>query len=262
MVRPIYFLCAFFIQLQLLSNQALAQKTFQRGSTNLEGKLIDLSGTWSFQVDSLDKGLSNKWFTRQLPDKITLPGSMTTNWKGNDISLNTPWTGDIVDSSWFHKPEYAPYRKLGNIKVPFWLQPIKYYKGAAWYQKTVTIPKDWKGKQTEIFIERAHWETSVWVDTISIGLQNSLGTPHVYELGTILTPGTHRITIRVDNRIKDFNVGVNSHSISDHTQGNWNGMIGRLEIRNRPDLALQDIQIFPEINKKQIVARIAVQNNS
>jgi hypothetical protein len=77
-----------------------------------------------------------------------------------------------------------------------------------------------------------------------------------------LTPGTHRITIRVDNRIKDFNVGVNSHSISDHTQGNWNGMIGRLEIRSLPDLALQDIQIFPDINKKQIVARIAVQNNS
>jgi len=104
---------------------------------------IDISGTWMFQIDSLDKGLPEKWYSTKLKDKIKLPGSMTTNGKGNDITVNTPWTGEIVDSSWFKKPEYARYRKPGNIKVPFWLQPEKYYKGAAWYQKTITIPASW-----------------------------------------------------------------------------------------------------------------------
>jgi hypothetical protein len=72
--------------------------------------------------------------------------------------------------------------------VPFWLQPVKYYKGAAWYQKTVNIPPPWKQKHVELFIERSHWETSLWVDDKQIGMQNSLGTPHVFDLTNQITP--------------------------------------------------------------------------
>ena len=223
---------------------------------------IDISGDWRFQIDSLDKGVALQWFTRKLADKIKLPGSMTTNGKGNDITVNTPWTGSIVDSSWFFKPEYAQYRKPGNIKVPFWLQPVKYYKGAAWYQKTITIPLSWKGKYIELFIERSHWETTVWVDNKQIGMQNSLATAHIFDLTKALSPGTHQLTIRIDNRIKDFNVGQNSHSISDHTQSNWNGMVGQLYIAARPALYIDDIQLYPDVQKKQVVARININNIS
>src|SRR3954447_1780748 len=150
---------------------------------------IDLSGEWLFQVDSLDEGIPQQWFNKDLKDKISLPGSMTTNGKGNDIDVNTPWTGGIVDSSWFRQPEYAQYRVKGNIKVPFWLQPIKYYKGAAWYQKTVNIPSSWKQRHVEFFIERSHWETTVWIDNKLAGMKNSLGTSHVFDLTNALTPG-------------------------------------------------------------------------
>lgn len=44
-------------------------------------------------------------------DEVILSGSMTTNGKGNNVDINTPWTGSIVDSSWFKKDEYASYRK-------------------------------------------------------------------------------------------------------------------------------------------------------
>ena len=118
---------------------------------------INLSGQWTFQIDSLDIGKSEKWFDRKLSDQVSLPGSMTTNGKGNDIKVNTPWTGSIFDSSWFYKPEYAKYRKPGNIKVPFWLQPKKYYVGAAWYQKSITIPSSWQDTKIELFIEISHW---------------------------------------------------------------------------------------------------------
>lgn len=230
---------------------------------SLNENKIDISGEWLFQIDSSDLGIVQQWFKKKLIDKINLPGSMTTNGKGNDITMNTPWTGSIVDSSWFFKPEYAQYRQPGNIKIPFWLQPVKYYKGAAWYQKEVTIPASWggKGKHAELFIERSHWETTVWVDNKKIGMQNSLGTPHVFDLSK-LTPGTHKLTIRIDNRIKDFNVGVNSHSISDHTQSNWNGMIGKLFIASRPDININDVQLYPDINNKQVIARISVKNST
>ena len=39
------------------------------------------------------------------------------------------------------------YRKEGNIKFPFFLTPDKHYVGAAWYQKEVNIPADWKGER-------------------------------------------------------------------------------------------------------------------
>jgi hypothetical protein len=238
----------------------LAVSGFNPCGAQVKNNKIDLSGTWSFQIDSLDRGISEKWFDKKLDDKINLPGSMTTNGKGNDITINTPWTGSIVDSSWFLKPEYAKYRQPGNIKVPFWLQPVKYYKGAAWYQKTVTIPASWKGKYIEFFIERSHWETIVWVDDKEIGMQNSLGSPHDFDLSKELTPGTHTITVRVDNRIKDFNVGQNSHSISDHTQTNWNGMIGKIFVAARPAVYLDDIQLYPDLKNKQVLATIKIKS--
>ena len=125
-------------------------------------KKIDLSGEWEFAVDSLDQGIPGKWFDHRLPDHITLPGSMTSNGKGNDISLKTPWTGQIIDSSYFKSPAYAQYRQPGNIKIPFWLQPLKYYKGAAWYQKEIVIPVTWNKKHINLFLERCHWESRLW----------------------------------------------------------------------------------------------------
>lgn len=223
---------------------------------------IDLSGEWRFQIDSLDKGIEQQWFNRKLTDAIKLPGSMTTNGKGNEVDINTPWVGNIWDTSWFVKPEYAEYRRKGNIKIPFWLQPIKYYKGAAWYQKTVNVPAAWKGKLLELFIERSHWETTLWIDGKEIGMQNSLGTPHVFNCTNVLTPGSHQITVRIDNRIKNFDVGQNSHSISDHTQSNWNGMVGKLALTALSPLYVQDVQLYPDINAKEVLAKITIGNST
>ncbi len=62
-------------------------------------------------------------------------------------TLKTPWTGDIVDQSYFTDKKYEKYRQPGNIKIPFWLKPVKYYKGVAWYQKEFEIPAEWEGKE-------------------------------------------------------------------------------------------------------------------
>jgi hypothetical protein len=234
-------------------------------ATNVNGQQrtqmkIDLSGEWRFQVDSLDKGLQEQWFTKNLKDKIKLPGSMTTNRKGNDIDINTPWTGSIVDSSWFTQPQYAKYRVPGNIKVPFWLQPVKYYKGAAWYQKKFTIPVSWKGKHIDLFLERCHWETVVWLDGKEIGLQNSLATPHVFDITKYASAGEHQLTICVDNRVKSINVGENSHSISDHTQTNWNGLIGKLYVTAYSPVYINQVDLFPDIENKQVKVRIQIMN--
>jgi len=149
-----------------------------------------------------------------------------------------------VDKSWFTAPEYAKYRQPGNVKVPFWLQPDKYYVGAAWYQRDLQIPAAWTGKRIVLTLERPHWETRVWIDSKEVGLNNSLSTPHEYDLGTGLASGRHQLTIRVDNSLV-VDVGVNSHSVSDHTQGNWNGIVGEINLSTTPAVWLEDVQLYP-----------------
>jgi hypothetical protein len=211
---------------------------------------IDLSGEWAFREDPSGEGEAAQWYTQKLSDRILLPGSMAGNNKGDDISTTTPWTGSIFDSSWFTKDEYAPYRRPGNIKVPFWLQPDKYYKGFAWYQKEVTIPVAWSNRYVTLFLERPHWQTKVWIDGKESGQQNSLSVPHVFDISRLAGPGRHTITIRVDNDIRDVNVGVNSHSISDHTQTNWNGIVGKIALKARSQLYVDDVRVYPDVENK------------
>jgi len=222
---------------------------------------INLSGKWRFQTDPDDIGVQQAWYKKQLSGAISLPGSMVSNHLGDEITVNTPWTGGIEDSSWFRKPEYAKYREPGHIKIPFWLQPEKYYKGVAWYQVDVTIPGSWKDKAVELFIERAHWTTAVYIDDKLTGTGNSLATPHDYLLLKGLSAGEHRLSIRVDNRVNEINPGQNSHSISDHTQGNWNGMVGRIYMAAKPACFIKDVQLYPDIDRKQVVARIVIEHN-
>jgi len=212
---------------------------------------FSLAGTWRFQLDRGDSGIKERWFERALNQKIKLPGSLPAQGVGDEVSLDTKWTGEIQDREWFTNSIYAPYTNAGNFKFPFWLQPAKYYVGTAWYQRDFEIPSNWQGKRVVLSLERPHWETRVWVDSKEIGSNNSLSTPHEYDLGTRLTPGKHRLTIRVDNRVI-VDVGVNSHSIADHTQGNWNGIVGNISLRAAAAVWFADLQIYPHVATRSV----------
>lgn len=229
---------------------------------SLKADVIPLQGTWKFEIDREDKGVDGKWFSRNLADQIKLPGSMAENRKGDPITLETKWTGSIYDSSFYFNPRLEKYRQPGNIHIPFWLTPATHYVGAAWYQKEVTIPEDWKNKHIILNLERAHTETRVWIDDQEAGTRNSLAAAHVYELSSLLKPGKHRITIRVDNRIKEVNVGPDSHSISDHTQGNWNGIVGSMFLESTPQVFIQDIRIFPDVANRKARIKMLIANRS
>ena len=135
--------------------------------------------------------------------------------------------------------------------MPFWLQPLKHYQGAAWYQRDVEIPETWRGLRVTLSLERPHWETCVWLDGREIGRNQSLSTPHPYDLGGELAPGRHRLTIRVDNRMI-VNVGPNAHSVSDHTQTNWNGIVGRIELAAGSPVWLEDVQVYPDVTGRTV----------
>lgn len=223
-------------------------------------KTMDLSGEWKFQIDRGNVGEQEKWFDRILDDKINLPGSMPQKLKGDDVSVQTQWTGSLYDSSYFYNPAMEKYRQDGNVKLPFFLTPDKHYIGVAWYQKDVIIPKDWKNERIVLYLERPHIETTLWINNQEIGMQNSLCVPHVYDLTNYLKSGKNKISIRIDNRIKEINVGPDSHSITDQTQGNWNGIVGKIDLIATPKVFFEDIQVYPVLAQKKAIVKIQVRS--
>ncbi len=220
---------------------------------------ISLTGEWQFRIDSLDQGIEKKWYQETFNETVRLPGSMAENGKGYEVTVNTEWVGDIVDQSYFTGKKYEKYRQPGNIKIPFWLKPVLYYKGVAWYQKEVDMPQDWDGRHITLILERCHWESTVFINGNMAGSQNGLGTPHEYDVTELLKPGKNLISIRMDNRVI-IPIGVNSHSISDHTQSNWNGITGEISLHSSSSVFIDDIKVFPDIHNETVKVIVSVKN--
>jgi hypothetical protein len=224
-------------------------------------KSLSLAGEWKFKIDSLDQGIRENWSVSSFEETVRLPGSMAENGKGDEVSLKTNWTGDIIDKSYFTDSKYQKYRQPGNIKIPFWLKPVKYYKGAAWYQKVIELPSSWHNKNITLFLERPHWESTLFVNGKKAGSGNSLAVPHQYNITDLLVPGKNLITIRIDNRVI-IPIGVNSHSISDHTQSNWNGIAGDISLRATSKAFIDNVAIYPDISGSKARVHIKVLNKS
>jgi hypothetical protein len=185
-------------------------------------KVLSLSGIWDFAVGE----------TPRYNDHIQLPGSMLTNGKGDDVDIHTQWTGSLYDSSYFFNPYMERYRQAGQMKFPFFLTPEKHYVGYAWYRRSVYVPKSWKDQRITLFLERPHIETTVYVNGKEVGHQMSLSTPHRYDVTRYVKRGKrNEIAICVYNGIENVCVGQDSHSVTDQTQGNWNGITGRIELQ-------------------------------
>ena len=193
--------------------------------------VINLAGNW--RMDSrLNSQLSI--LNSQLPT-VSLPGSLLTNGLGDDLSVDTRWTGSLYDSSYFFNPFMERYRKAGDMAFPFFLTPRKHYVGEVTYSRSVRVPKAWRGQRVTLFLERPHIETTVFINGREAGHQMSLSVPHQYDITPYLRYGRdNEIAIRVYNGIENVCVGQDSHSVTDQTQGNWNGIAGRMELRAEP----------------------------
>ena len=205
---------------------------------------IDLSGIWSFQLDNEKAGEQQRWYNNDLQEQINLPGS--TDEQGFGIKATEPQLTRLT----------REYR----------------YVGPAWYQKTIEIPEFWQGKHLELFLERAMWATTVWLDDLYIGSAESLCVPHRFNLSDFITPGKHRLTIRIDNRLK-VNVGHNMNlqgkgwarmwamSVTEESQTNWNGAIGRLELQASDPVRIERVEAYPDIDKKETLVVVYVRSS-
>jgi hypothetical protein len=218
----------------------------------------DLAGPWRFELDRSDRGEAERWYERTLSQQLKLPGSLQEQGFGDPPSDETDWVARI-GANLLKEPRYAAYRTPDNFRTPFWLTPKRHYVGAAWYQRDIEIPVAWRGQRVVLFLERPHWETRVFLDGKALGKDDGLGMPHEYDLTPFATEGRHRLTIRVDNRMI-VPVGKDAHSVSDQTQGAWNGIIGRIELRSTPMVYVADVQVRPDVASRSARLTITIKN--
>ena len=224
-------------------------------------QVISLAGAWDFCTEQQATGSDN---VQRYSDYVMLPGSMLTNGKGNPVSVKTQWTGSLYDSSFYFNPYMEKYRKEGAMKFPFFLTPARHYTGAAWYHRSVYVHRAWKDQRITLFLERPHIETTVYVNGKEVGHQMSLSVPHCYDVTKYVRLGEKNdIAIRVYNGIENVCVGQDSHSVTDQTQGNWNGIVGRMELQARPkQLNIESVRVFPDVQGGKAHVVVTLDNHA
>lgn len=127
---------------------------------------MNLNGTWSFEFDSLDIGLSNRWYQagNSFSKKIVVP---------------FPWGSE--------------------------LSGVKDEADIAWYQRSLKVPSGWKGKKVYINIGASDWETTLWLDGQVVGKHEGGYMPFAFDLTSLVQYDHDQIlTIRVDDKRRSF----------------------------------------------------------
>ncbi|SHI58843.1 Glycosyl hydrolases family 2, TIM barrel domain [Arenibacter nanhaiticus] len=189
---------------------------------------IDLSGAWNVTLNSDIQIGDNISEANKMKGMIQLPSSLAQQGfgfetKGSDFGVLTP--------------EYK-------------------YLGVASFEKEIIIPKNWKDKQLTVFLERVLWQSKIFIDGKELSTQDALGTPHVHKIGK-LSPGKHRLVIEVDNEMI-HNIGDKGHAYGDYTQGIWNGIVGKMEIKAKDPTYIQNVRTFSLLNKDQLKVEVGV----
>jgi hypothetical protein len=229
-------------------------RMLDRAESLFVANTISIAGEWRCEPDREDAGVRERWFARELGGSVRLPGSLAAQGIGEEVGADTKWTGTVFG------PEPFDRDAAGRVRMKCWLQPERVFVGAAWYQREIDILGEWAGRIVALELERPHWFTRAWLDEHEIGAGDSLSTPHRFMIGP-LAPGRHRLTLRVDNRMHVW-VGENAHSVSDHTQGNWNGVIGRIELRAMPAVWVEDLRVYSNVDARSVTVKGRVEGDA
>ncbi len=190
--------------------------------------LIQLEGVWEFLDDQKKRFSGFPPKAEDFNDTITLPCTTAQAKKG------TP-----------------------NCKrEEGFLTELHPYKGNAWFRKVVEIPAESQAN-IQLYMERTR-VSEVWVNNIRIGTNNSLCTPHIYDLSAFARCSSLELCIRVDNSSYPTKGG---HMTSPDTQTNWNGILGQFYLAFSDDTSqISRIKAIPDAKNRTV--RLVFQTNS
>ncbi len=193
---------------------------------------ISLSGKWSVYLDSTLNILSNKTEYLNQKGEIILPG--TTDDAGLGLS-----------NKLLPKLERQQVLRLTRNNS---------FIGKAIYIRTFTLPRGINNKNILIKLERILWQSELKINGKKVtGLQESLSAPHYFDITDYVKVGVNSIELMIDNRKKyDISTYDFAHAYTNETQIMWNGVLGEMLCLLTEKVRVDNIQIFPEMDKRSI----------
>ena len=209
---------------------------------SVQAQTIDLSGEWKIALDSTDRGEREEWYKKEFAQTVSLPGTT------DDAGLGTP--NSLAPA--LEKPQLLRLTRKHA------------YIGAAWYAREVEIPESMAGKPLVFSFERVMWRSELWVDGVKRPqVEESLTTPHCFEMPEGLSAGKHSLVLRIDNR-KLYDISENNlaHAYTNDTQIMWNGVLGKMILKALPEVYVKQVDVYPDVERKRIRVVAGLENTS
>lgn len=212
---------------------------------------ISLNGAWRFGFDPRDIGEQSRWYRMAHPEVRAQRDGEGQGAAAAGLNLGPrrgTQTGD-------------PFRS--EIVVPFpWESRLSGigdvdYKGAAWYQRTLTVPSDWAAARPEsgarwrlhphVCFGAVDWSARVWVNGRFAGEHSGGYTPFSVDLSSLLRPGEPAtLTVRVwDTSAAEQPLGKQVERWYTHTGGIWQPVW----LEGRPAAHMTRIHVTPHLER-------------
>lgn len=184
---------------------------------------------------------------------IPLPEHPRPDWqRSNWINLNGDWSFQFdkedvgLKKGWAKGTEKFPL----TIKVPFpWgskLSGVKDEADIAWYQRTITVPKEWKGQRAFVVIGASDYKTTVWLDGKELGSFEGGYVPFEFELSGLKAGTSQKLVIRVDDKRREYAL------YGKQGYGNARGIWQTIYLEARAKDYLETLHFTPDIDNNKV----------
>ncbi|WP_130838253.1 hypothetical protein [Lachnoclostridium sp. Marseille-P6806] len=105
--------------------------------------------------------------------------------------------------------------------------------------------------------------TRLWVNGCFAGRRDLLTSEQVYDITEYMQSGSNTLTAEVDNTLESVprDAIFASHMATEHTQTNWTGILGRIELRLEPPIYMREIRVYPDEQGCKAKLRIHVMSD-
>jgi beta-galactosidase/beta-glucuronidase len=183
---------------------------------------LSLNGTWEFQFDDPNEGLSAKWYSQKtsLPKKILVPYCFQSRLSG------------IADTS-FHD--------------------------VMWYRRTFRIPQEWKGRRVRLNFGAVDYRCQVWLNGDSLGSHEGGQTPFSFDVTAKLlssAPGDNALVVRAEDPSTDRSIPRGKQYWEPKSRSIWytrtSGIWQPVWLEAVPDPHIENVLIRPNVDESSV----------
>ena len=207
--------------------------------------VLSLAGEWRFALVPTNAVAA----TLVADDVIALPGTTDEARKGD---------GRIGGTA----VERTPPQRVGadmTRQLTMHASRRHPFVGVAVYEREVLLPDAWRGSRVSLVLERTKLVRAS-LDGRSLGFRETFTTPAEFLLPASAGTGRHTLRLEVDNRLDGLSVA--GHQVSEDTQTNWNGILGRIELRRTDPVALVRVDPYPDAARHAVEVKVAITNGT